>query len=195
MPNPDSPYAVSKLAAERYVRTLGALWNIETVCLRIFNAYGPGQALPASHAPVIPQFIKQALNGGSIVVFGEGGQTRDFVYIDDVIDALEAAALARQVDREVINIGSGQETAIESLIDLIGQLTHNPIVPLRNTSGGGVKRLWANLGKARALLGYSPKISLEEGLRLTIERDPRFGLSRRDAASLVDNRTATNQTS
>lgn len=192
-PNPDSPYAVSKLSAERYVRTLGALWNIETVCLRVFNAYGPGQPLPPSHAPVIPQFIKQTLSGGSIVVFGEGGQTRDFVYIDDVIDALEAAALARQVDREVINIGSGEETSIETLIDLIGRLTHNPIVPLRNTSGGGVKRLWANIGKAHALLNYTPKIGLEDGLRLTIERDPRFSLSRRDTAPLVEKRTATNQ--
>ncbi len=187
-PNPDSPYAVSKLAAEHYVRTIGALWNIETVCLRIFNAYGPGQALPASHAPVIPQFIKQALSGGSIVVFGEGGQTRDFVYIDDVIDALEAAALARQVDREVINIGSGEETSIDSLIDLIGRLIHNPIVPLRNTSGGGVKRLWANIGKAHALLNYHPKVSLAEGLRLTIERDQRFNPARRDTAPLFDKR-------
>ncbi len=187
-PNPDSPYAVSKLAAEHYVRTIGALWNIETVCLRIFNAYGPGQPLPPSHAPVIPQFIKQTLSGGSIVVFGEGGQTRDFVYLDDVIDALEAAALARQVDREVINIGSGEETSLGSLIDLIGRLTHNPIVPLRNTSGGGVKRLWANIGKAHALLNYHPKVSLEEGLRLTIERDPRFSLSRRDTAPLSERR-------
>jgi hypothetical protein len=75
-PNPGSPYAVSKLAAEHYVRTIGALWSIETVCLRIFNAYGPGQPLPPAHAPVIPQFIKQALSGGSLVVFGEGGQTQ-----------------------------------------------------------------------------------------------------------------------
>src|SRR5512147_554949 len=187
-PNPDSPYAVSKLAAEHYVRTIGALWNIETVCLRIFNTYGPGQPLPPSHAPVIPQFIKQALSGGSIVVFGEGGQTRDFVYIDDVIDALEAAALARQVDREVINVGSGEETSLSSLIELIERLTHNPITPLRNTSGGGVKRLWANIGKAQALLNYRPKIGLEEGLRLTSERDPRFSPSRRDTAPLPSER-------
>ncbi len=187
-PNPDSPYAVSKLSAEHYVRTIGALWNIETVCLRIFNAYGPGQPLPPSHAPVIPQFIKQSLSGGSIVVFGEGGQTRDFVYLDDVIDALEAAALARQVDREVINIGSGEETSLGALVDLIGRLTHNSIVPLRNTSGGGVKRLWANIGKAQALLNYRPKVSLEEGLRLTVERDPRFSLSRRDTAPLSERR-------
>jgi UDP-glucose 4-epimerase len=189
-PNPDSPYAVSKLAAEHYVRTIGALWNIETVCLRIFNAYGPGQPLPPSHAPVIPQFIKQALNNGSIVIFGKGEQSRDFVYIDDVIDALETAATARQIDREVINIGSGAETTIEGLIDLIGRITHNPIVPLRNTSGGGVNRLWANIGKAHALLGYAPKVSLEEGLRATIERDARFSLSRRDTAPLHEKRSA-----
>jgi UDP-glucose 4-epimerase len=189
-PTPDSPYAVSKLAAEHYVRTIGALWNIETVCLRIFNAYGPGQPLPPSHAPVIPQFIKQALSNGSIVIFGKGGQSRDFVYIDDVIDALEAAATARQIDREVINIGSGAETTIEDLIDLIGRITHNSIVPLRNTSGGGVNRLWANIGKAHALLGYAPKISLEEGLRATIERDIRFSPSKRDTAPLNETRVA-----
>ena len=191
-PHPDSPYAVSKLAAEHYVRTIGALWNIETVCLRIFNAYGPGQPLPPSHAPVIPQFIKQALSGGSIVVFGEGGQTRDFVYLDDVIDALEAAALARQVDRDVINIGSGEETSLETLIEMIGRITRNPIVPLRNTTGGGVKRLWANIGKAQALLNYRPRVSLEEGLRLTIERDQRFHPSMRDTAPLPEKRWQTN---
>ncbi|MBP7687425.1 MAG: NAD-dependent epimerase/dehydratase family protein [Thermoflexales bacterium] len=173
-PNPDSPYAVSKLSAEHYVRTIGALWKIETVCLRIFNAYGPGQQLPPSHAPVIPQFLKQALTNGSLVTFGEGRQTRDFVYVDDVVDALEAAATARNIDREVINIGGGTEITIDQLIDLIGRLTHQSIAPLRNNSGGGAKRLWANIGKAQALLGYTPHIALEDGLRLTIERDPRF---------------------
>ncbi len=173
-PNPDSPYAVSKLAAEHYVRTIGALWKIETVCLRIFNAYGPGQPLPPSHAPVIPQYLRQALHNGSLVMFGDGSQSRDFIYIDDVINALEAASIARNIDREVINIGSGSETAIESLIELIGQIVNKPIEPLRNSSGGGVKRLWANIGKANALLGFSPRISLEAGLRLTLERDPRF---------------------
>jgi UDP-glucose 4-epimerase len=173
-PNPDSPYAVSKLAAEHYVRTIGTLWKIETVCLRIFNAYGPGQPLPPSHAPVIPQFLKQALAGGSIVTFGDGAQTRDFVYMDDVIDALEAAAVARNVDREVINIGGGAETRLDQLVELIGRVTHQTILPLRNASGGGVKRLWANLGKAQALLSYTPRTPLEEGLRLMIERDSRF---------------------
>jgi UDP-glucose 4-epimerase len=192
-PHPDSPYAVSKLAAEHYVRTIGTLWNIETVCLRIFNAYGPGQPLPPAHAPVIPQFIKQSLSGGSIVIFGEGKQTRDFIYLDDVIDALEAAATAHNIDREVINIGGGEETSIESLIELIGRITHNPIVPLRNTSGGGVKRLWANIGKAHALLNHHPKVNLEEGLRLTVERDPRFRPAGRDTAPLSEKRLPAEQ--
>lgn len=173
-PNPDSPYAVSKLAAEHYVRTIGALWKIETVCLRIFNAYGPGQPLPPSHAPVIPQYLRQALNNGSLVIFGDGSQSRDFVYIDDVINALEAAAIARNIDREVINISSGSETSINSLVDLIGRIINSSIEPLRNSSGGGVKRLWANIGKANALLNFTPHISLEDGLRLMLDRDPRF---------------------
>ena len=187
-PNPDSPYAVSKLAAEHYVRTIGTLWKIETVCLRIFNAYGPGQPLPPSHAPVIPQFLKQALAGGSIVTFGAGTQTRDFVYVDDVIDALEAAAVAHNVDREVINIGGGAETQLDQLVELIGRVTHQTIQPLRNASGGGVKRLWANLGKAQALLSYTPRTPLEDGLRLMIERDPRFRGMANGAPSKRDKR-------
>jgi UDP-glucose 4-epimerase len=187
-PNPDSPYAVSKFAAEHYVRTIGTLWKIETVCLRIFNAYGPGQPLPPSHAPVIPQFLKQALAGASIVTFGDGTQTRDFVYVDDVIDALEAAAVARNVDREVINIGGGAETRLDQLVELIGRVTHQTILPLRNASGGGVKRLWANLGKAQALLSYTPRTPLEDGLRLMIERDPRFRGMANGAQSKRDKR-------
>jgi len=175
-PNPDSPYAVSKLAAEHYVRTIGTLWGIETVSLRIFNAYGPGQPIPPSHAPVIPRFLRQALRGGSIVVFGDGTQTRDFVYIDDVVDALVAAATAADIDRRVINVGSGQETSINELVAAIGRVTGNgAIEPIYTSSESpGVKRLCADLTLAREKLGYTPKVGLEEGLRLTLERDPQF---------------------
>lgn len=189
-PNPDSPYAVSKLAAEHYVRTIGRLWNIETVCLRIFNAYGPGQPLPPSHAPIIPQYIKQALSHGSIVIFGNGVQTRDFVYIDDVVNALEAAATAQRIDQEVINVGSNAETSIAALVDMIGRITHNSIIPLRNNSGGGVQRLWASSDKARLLLNYTPKVRLEDGLRLTIERDARFQTLTRHVSAAGEKRPA-----
>jgi UDP-glucose 4-epimerase len=174
-PNPQSPYAVSKLAAEYYVRTIGALWGIETVILRIFNAYGPGQNLPVSHPPAVPRFLSQALGGGSLVIFGGGGQTRDFVYVDDVVRALVAAASASDVDRRVINIGTGRETSINGLADLVAQATGNQVEVLRSPAeSGGVSRLCADVAVARQLLGYKPRVDLVEGLRLTLDSDPRF---------------------
>jgi len=175
IPNPDSPYAVSKLAAETYVRTIGALWGIETVALRIFNAYGPGQQLPASHAPVIPRFIRAAQTGASLVVFNNGEQTRDFVYIEDVVDALVAAATAPDVDRQVINVGSGRETSINELVAAIGEVLGMELEPLYNRDReGGVQRMCADITRAERLLGFVPRTDLHEGLRCTVEQDARF---------------------
>src|SRR5512139_1445208 len=115
IPNPRSPYAVSKLAAEYYVRTIGDLWGIETVSLRVFNAYGPGQHLPPSHPPVIPYFLRQAIRSGTLVVHGDGEQTRDYVYVDDVVSAMVAASTAPNLDNLVINVGSGTETTVIDL--------------------------------------------------------------------------------
>ncbi len=174
-PNPDSPYAVSKQSAEIYVRTIGALWGIETVSLRIFNAYGPGQQLPASHAPVVPRFLKAATTGASLVIFGDGSQTRDFVYVDDVVDALVAAATAPDLDRKAINIGSGREISLNQLVETIGQTCERSVQTIYNTGrSGGIQRMRADLSRARKLLGYEPKFTLEDGVRLTLERDVRF---------------------
>ena len=118
-PNPRSPYAVSKLAAEYYVRTIGGLWGIDTLSLRIFNAYGPGQHLPASHPPVVPHYLRQAQRSGTLVAHGDGSPTRDYVYVDDVISALVAAATAPNVNGLVINVGSGKETSIRDLIKAV----------------------------------------------------------------------------
>ena len=174
-PDPRSPYAVSKLAAEYYVRTIGSLWGIETVSLRIFNAYGPGQHLPASHPPVVPHYLKQAQRGGTLVVHGDGNQTRDYVYVDDVVSGMVAAATAPNIDGMVINIGSGKETSVNELIRCVQDVTgsnaeviHNPKTP------GGVSRLCADLTLARDKLNYRPSIGLADGLRLTLKRDPRF---------------------
>jgi len=175
-PNPNSPYGVSKLAAEYYVSTLGDLNGIETVSLRIFNAYGPGQDLPPSYPPVIPHLLRQALTGGSLVIFGEGNQTRDFVYVDDVVDALVAVATAREVNRAVINIGSGQETSIHDLAGRVARATGREADVLYNrTQGRGVTRLVADVALAQRLLGWSPSTDLARGLRLTLEHDLRFG--------------------
>jgi len=174
-PNPQSPYAVSKLAAEYYVRTIGALWGIETVILRIFNAYGPGQNLPPSHPPVVPRFLHQALRGGSLVIFGGGGQTRDFVYVDDVVEALISAATAADVDRRIINVGCGHETSIKELAVMVAEAVGRKVEVLHSPAGsGGVSRLYTDTAIARRLLDYKPRVDLAQGLRLTLEQDPRF---------------------
>ena len=174
-PRPSSPYAVSKLAAEYYVRTIGELWGIETVCLRIFNAYGPGQHLPASNPPVVPYFLRQAVRNGTLVVNGDGNQTRDYVYVDDVVSAMVAAATAPNVNGHVINIGSGAETSIRSLADLVLKVTGSQTnIVYSAQTPGGVSRLCADLSLAAQKLNYKPSISLEKGLRLLLKRDARF---------------------
>lgn len=176
LPHPDSPYAVSKWSAQQYVRTIGELWGLETVALRIFNAYGPGQSLPVSHAPVVPRFLKEALAGGSLVVFGDGRQTRDYIYVDDVIDALIGAATTTGLGHAVINIGNGRETSVNELIAQIERATGRHANVIHNPEKqGGVPQLAADVGRARQLLGFEPKIDLETGLRLTLDQDARFG--------------------
>ncbi|MEW5989590.1 MAG: NAD-dependent epimerase/dehydratase family protein [Chloroflexota bacterium] len=176
MPRPDSPYAVSKWAAEQYVHTIGALWGIETVALRIFNAYGPHQRLPASHPPIVPHILRQALTGGSVVIHGDGRQTRDFVYLDDVVAALVSAATADNVNRQVINVGSGVETTVNDLVDRVERVIGRRVNRLYNREkSGGVARLVANISQAQALLGFRPQVSLADGLRLTLTKDERLG--------------------
>jgi UDP-glucose 4-epimerase len=172
---PRSPYAVSKLAAEYYVRTIGGLWGIETVSLRIFNAYGPGQHLPASHPPVVPYFLRQGVRNGTLVVNGDGNQTRDYVYVDDVVAAMVAAATAGGINGLVLNVGSGTETSLRTLSRLVIEVTGSQANVVYNPqTSGGVSRLCADLTQAELKLNYRPLVPLEEGLRLTLERDPRF---------------------
>lgn len=178
---PTVPYAVSKIAAENYLFTMGRLVNFEAVSLRIFNAYGPGHILPPSHAPVIPYMMQQVDQGASVVIYGDGSQTRDFVYMDDVTDALMAAATAEGVDQQTINIGSGQETSINQLAGIIGEVVGKKPRLLHNLEeGGGVDRLFADISKAKKLLSFKPKTSLPKGLEMLYRQDPLFQRERRD---------------
>ena len=174
-PNPRSPYAVSKLAAEYYVRTIGSLWGIETVCLRVFNAYGPGQHLPPVHAPVILNILRQSRLNGTIVVHGDGTQTRDYVYVDDVVNAMTSAGTAPNVNQQIINIGSGRETSVRDLVRMALELVGaHPEVVYNPRTEHGPARMCADLTLARQRLAYQPTVTLEMGLRMTMERDPRL---------------------
>jgi len=176
IPDPGSPYAVSKLSSEYYVRTIGRLWGIETVILRVFNAYGPGQNLPPSHPPVIPNFLRQSARNGTIVVHGDGSQTRDYVFVDDAVRAMIAASTAPSIDGSIINVGSGTETSVRALARLSRELTKSSAEIVYNPrSDSGVSRMCADLTIAAEKLHYKPRVNLADGLRMTLARDPRFG--------------------
>jgi UDP-glucose 4-epimerase len=175
-PQPVSPYAVSKWAAEQYIHTIGQLWQIETVALRIFNAYGPNQSLPISHPPVVPRFLQQVLTGGSVVIFGDGSQTRDFVYVTDVVEAMVTASQAQSVNRQIINIGSGKEITINQIVEQIEQVTGKKAHRLyTNSQQSGVPRLVADISRAQSLLGFRPLVDFTAGLKRIMKEDSRFG--------------------
>jgi UDP-glucose 4-epimerase len=175
IPQPRSPYAVSKLSAEYYIHTIGSLWGIETVNLRIFNAYGPGQQMPPTHPPVIPNFLKQAHSNSTLVVHGDGIQTRDYIYIDDVVNGLIAAVSATNINRETINLGSGRETSVRELTRLVAEITgKSPEVIFNTRNDGGPSRMCADLALAREKLNFYPLTPLEIGLQNTYESDLRL---------------------
>ncbi|MCX6055629.1 MAG: NAD-dependent epimerase/dehydratase family protein [Chloroflexi bacterium] len=174
IPNPRSPYAVSKLAAEYYVKSIGSLWGIETVCLRVFNAYGPGQHHPPVHTPVIPCFLRQAWQNGTIVIHGDGNQSRDYVFVEDVVAAMAAASTAPEINQLTINVGSGTETSTREMAKLAIEVTGgSPEVVYNPRNEGGLSRLCADLSLAKEKLRYEPRITLAEGLRITFDNEIR----------------------
>ncbi|MGV8026728.1 MAG: NAD-dependent epimerase/dehydratase family protein [Anaerolineaceae bacterium] len=174
-PQPRSPYAVSKLAAEYYIRTIGDLWKIETVVLRVFNAYGPGQRLPPAHAPVIPYCIKQTLDNGTIVIHGEGNQTRDYVFVDDVVNAMVRASSVSDINRLIINVGSGKETSVNEIVKIVTELSDTkPEIVHNPHHDSGPSRMCADITLAQRKLGYQPSVDLKEGLLKTMQQDKHF---------------------
>jgi UDP-glucose 4-epimerase len=174
---PGSPYAVSKLAAEYYIKEISNEAGVEAVILRIFNAYGPGQRVPLSHPPIIANYLLHAITNGSIVIHGDGTQTRDYVYVDDVVNALVTSSSATGVDQQIINIGSGVETSVLELVRQVRDVTQRRPEEIFNPhKSGGTSRMVADISKAYEKLNYLPMTPLTAGLRLTIERDARFKL-------------------
>ena len=149
-----------------------------------------GTALPPAHAPVIPQFLKQALGGGSLVVFGDGRQSRDFVYVDDVVEGLVAAATAKNVDRQIINIGSGTDVSINALVDKIGRVTGRKVSPAPQRRKAAASRGCAPTFRRRSDCSTLRPRLTSTRVSLTLERDPRFkryrAAARRDVISALN---------
>jgi nucleoside-diphosphate-sugar epimerase len=170
-PLPLSPYAVAKLTGELYCQMYARTFDLETVVLRYFNVFGPRQDPNSQYAAVIPRFVTAALTGTNPVIFGDGTQSRDFCFIENVVDAnLRAAeAPAAQVTGQVFNIACGAATDLNTVVQLIGQLTGKPL-QARHEPGrkGDVKHSLADIGAARARLGYQPRVQFAEGLARTV---------------------------
>ncbi|MEW5915137.1 MAG: SDR family NAD(P)-dependent oxidoreductase [Gemmatimonadota bacterium] len=169
---PKSPYAAAKLAGELYTLAYARAGLVEGVALRYFNVFGPRQDPNGPYAAVIPLFMRAALTGSVATLFGDGSQTRDFTYIDNVVAAnmLAATEPAARVSGSVVNCGAGQRTSLLELIARIETLTGKRVaVEHRAPREGDVRDSQAGLDRARAVLGYAPHVSLEEGLRRTWE--------------------------
>jgi len=166
---PASPYAASKLASEAYVHSMGSLLDIETASLRYFNVFGPGQDPESEYAAVVPRFVTAALHGDEPVVFGDGQTTRDFTYVDNVVQANLRALEAPSLDRLTCNIGCGERSSLLELIDLIGRRVGRTLHPtFAPPRAGDVRDSLADITLARERLGYEPDVELAEGVARTV---------------------------
>lgn len=176
-PAPLSPYAVSKLLGEYYGACFSSVYGIETVSLRYFNVFGPRQDPKSQYAAVIPAFVTRMLRGESPTVYGDGEQSRDFCFIDNVVDAnLQAGGLLKgdgglaRMSGEVVNIACGQRTTLNEIVAAINKSLGTSIrAEYRERRAGDVMHSLADIAEARRVIGYTPKVLFDEGLHRTIE--------------------------
>jgi UDP-glucose 4-epimerase len=172
VPNPISPYAVAKLAGEHYMRAFARVYGLETVVLRYFNVFGPYQD-PASHySGVLAIFCRKMLAGEQITIYGDGGQSRDFTYIQNVVEGnlLAAAAPAQKVSGQMMNLATGSNATLNQTFAILRELTGYKGEPVYAASrAGDIRDSLADIGLAKELLGYQPKVDFREGLRRTVE--------------------------
>lgn len=165
---PLSPYAASKIMGEYYLTLFYELYGMETVSLRYFNVYGPRQDPSSDYAAVIPKFIQCAIRGVAPAIFGDGGQTRDFIYVKDVVDANILAAESSITGQ--FNIAGGKRTSITELSDIIASFSYPALEAEHGPErAGDIRHSYADTSKARDMLKFSPKTSLEDGLSQTFE--------------------------
>ncbi|HMJ51017.1 MAG TPA: SDR family oxidoreductase [Polyangiaceae bacterium] len=168
---PLSPYAVSKISGEQYFRVFASLYGMETLSLRYFNVFGPNQLPEGPYAAAIPRFVRAALAGEPITIFGDGEQTRDFCFIANVVSAnLLAAATPRKLGGEVVNIAAGRRISLNDLVKEISRVLGKKLdVRHVDPRPGDVKHSLADITRAKELIGYEPTVTWENGIPPTIE--------------------------
>src|SRR5687768_5656835 len=171
LPEPLSPYAVAKLVGEYYCQVFTRVYSLETISLRYFNVFGPRQDPTSQYSGVISRFISALLGGERPVVYGDGEQSRDFTYIDNVVDANLKAAESVKGIGQVINVANGERITLNQLLDELKILTGKPdvVADYRESRPGDVKHSLADISKARSMLGFEPVVDLGAGLQRTID--------------------------
>jgi nucleoside-diphosphate-sugar epimerase len=168
--HPLSPYALQKLVGEQYMQLFARLYGVETVTIRYFNVFGPRQDPSSAYSGVISRFLLALTEGDEPVIYGDGEQTRDFTYVGNVVDGVLRAVHAPAVSGEVINVATGGRISLNQLLRTLQQLTRTNTAPrYEEGRAGDVRDSQADITKAERLLGYTPRVELEEGLRLTLE--------------------------
>ena len=168
-PNPRSPYALQKLVGEQYGQMFTRLYGLETVAIRYFNVFGPRQDPTSAYSGVISQFARALLEGRRPTIHGDGTQTRDFTYIDNVVDGVLRAGSARDASGEVINVATGHRISLLDLLAAMKRITGVDVEPIfAAPRAGDVRDSLADISKARRVLGYEPIVPFEAGLATTI---------------------------
>lgn len=169
-PQPISPYALTKLTGEYYCRIFSLYYGLPTVSLRYFNVFGPRQALDDEYAVVIPKFTTCLLNNESPPIYGTGRQSRDFTYIDNVVEANLLAAKKQKLKGEVFNIASSKDYSVLELVNILNKLMRKKIKPIfLKPRPGDVFKTLADISRAKRILGFKPKVDFVQGLKLTVD--------------------------
>ncbi len=169
IPDPLSPYAAQKLSCEHYLKVFHTCYGLSTVALRYFNVFGPRQDPKSQYAAVIPNFVTAALAGRAATIYGDGGQTRDFCFIDNVVEANLKACEADGVSGEVFNIACGASTSLLQVIDAVAKETGNRVSPNHEPGRtGDIRHSLADIGKAKKRLGYTGAVSFADGIARTV---------------------------
>jgi UDP-glucose 4-epimerase len=168
--NPLSPYAVGKLTGEYYCSVFAGVYGLETISLRYFNVFGPYQDPTSQYAAAIPAFVTLILKGESPTVYGDGEQSRDFTYVDNVVHANLLAARAKKTSGQVVNIACGEAVTVNAIIAMINRAVGRNVQPTYVPSRpGDIKHSLADIGAARQLIGFEPVVSFEKGLSRAID--------------------------